>query len=966
MAISDAQQNREAQLKQAFQKHLPQRISAFQRRLITLCEKGWDINTLHLTYMEIQNLAGSAGNYGLVDVSNKLFTLEQFLAHFVESGELPGSEKEEKLRKLLIALNDYGVEESESPLGGGPDRNLRQLKPEPLPEPDIEVSGLPSLDNICHFVRPPKGFIPDLPSTRVAASTALATEARSRQDEDAELLIDDSDGISIGDLQSQMVSEDQFFEDLEEADAATEAEAEEDSDLEPASMMAEEFEDLDELFEAVEDDLDTPIEEPGPPSPQPEEEEPGEEPIKTGPDTPSIYFLHGGEETSRQLQVLLEDAHEIQSFTDPEEFMEVLNAIGPDAVIVDEAFLDRLDEVGPVVRKLRAKSHNQLPLIALSPQRDVATRLSLMRAGADAFFSTEAPVDEIAIRIADLLQTSPEDPFRVLVVEDDNSQAIFAQSILRRAGMQARTESDPLKVIDVMESFQPDLLLMDLHMPGCDGMELTAIIRERDEFVNTPIVFLSGEEDEDTHYDALLAGGDDFLSKPIRPRHLVSAVKNRVTRARAISTRGTAQMRVPDTVSGLVERPALLDRINAELVAFDPEQADKPGGVIYFELDRPLDVRRELGLPAFESLTGQLGPILTENLRDADLTARYGDNAYCMLIPQRSVSALQRRARIALDKVANHEFDVPGDRPYTLTMSAGVCPLSVQFADAASVIGAAERACNPEGENPPNRVVVHQTDSEAAEQEEVREIGSLIMDALDNNRFQLVFQPIASLQGEEIEQYHCLLRLPRDNGPTIPPRELLEAADELDMMGQIDRWVLKKALSVMAGSGEHSKVLRLFVNQSVAATEDKELPEWLMKSMESRKVPGSHLVMEFKLPEIVDSLKSVVDFRQALNPRRIRFCLGQFNGTETAFQILQHFPAEFVKLSPQFVAEHEEDGLIEETTTKLHEHNAMVIAPAVEDARAAVALWSSGIDYIQGHFVQEPENQLGYNFVNPV
>ena len=92
-----------------------------------------------------------------------------------------------------------------------------------------------------------------------------------------------------------------------------------------------------------------------------------------------------------------------------------------------------------------------------------------------------------------------------------------------------------LEAMDVLPSmiqFNPDLVLMDLNMPGANGIELTALIREQDEFMHTPIVFLSGESSDDLQFDAIESGGDDFLSKPIRPRHLISAVQTRVRRSR--------------------------------------------------------------------------------------------------------------------------------------------------------------------------------------------------------------------------------------------------------------------------------------------------------------------------------------------------------------------------------------------------------------------------------------------------
>jgi DNA-binding response OmpR family regulator len=91
-----------------------------------------------------------------------------------------------------------------------------------------------------------------------------------------------------------------------------------------------------------------------------------------------------------------------------------------------------------------------------------------------------------------------------------------------------------MHVLETLKSLHPDLVLMDLHMPDANGVELTALIREHPAFARTPIVFLSGESDPEMRFAAINAGGDDFLTKPIRPKHLIDSVKNRVRRVRSI------------------------------------------------------------------------------------------------------------------------------------------------------------------------------------------------------------------------------------------------------------------------------------------------------------------------------------------------------------------------------------------------------------------------------------------------
>ena len=75
--------------------------------------------------------------------------------------------------------------------------------------------------------------------------------------------------------------------------------------------------------------------------------------------------------------------------------------------------------------------------------------------------------------------TADDSPYRILIVEDDRTQALFAQSVLHGAGMKAEVQMQPDGVIDAIGRFDPDLILMDLHMPGLDGMRLTTLIRQQ-------------------------------------------------------------------------------------------------------------------------------------------------------------------------------------------------------------------------------------------------------------------------------------------------------------------------------------------------------------------------------------------------------------------------------------------------------------------------------------------------------
>ena len=152
------------------------------------------------------------------------------------------------------------------------------------------------------------------------------------------------------------------------------------------------------------------------------------------------------------------------------------------------------------------------------------------------------PVDPEALsgRLLALCGAAEGAPYRVLVVDDQEVAALFATRVLEKAGMQVRALADALTLLEALAEFRPDLILMDLHMPGADGLELTQIIRQQEGFLTTPVVFLSGEVDPNRQMDALRVGGDDFLAKPVAVDRLVDTVRRRIEAARLAARRTPA------------------------------------------------------------------------------------------------------------------------------------------------------------------------------------------------------------------------------------------------------------------------------------------------------------------------------------------------------------------------------------------------------------------------------------------
>ncbi|RDH89722.1 MAG: hypothetical protein DIZ77_12310 [endosymbiont of Seepiophila jonesi] len=333
-------------------------------------------------------------------------------------------------------------------------------------------------------------------------------------------------------------------------------------------------------------------------------------------------------------------------------------------------------------------SNTGMPVAFIADSSDLQTRLQAMRTNASAFWAKPIDAYTVAQRMVELTTQQRHVPYRVLVVEDDPAQAVFATSILNKAGFETHSVTDPLQVMEVLHDFKPDLILMDLYMPGASGAELTAVIREQNEFVDTPIVFLSGEQDLDKQLKALSFGGEDFLSKPIGPKHLISTVTNRIRRAKEIHHRLGIPDRL-DKATGLFARHYLLERVEMTL-STDTHVADIPA-VLHIEIDNPEKALDVAGIGGMDVILSETGNIISGLLQPQDVLARFGDSSLGLLACRDKKEDLAKLAEQLCETVADKIIELERNT-IGITVSVGICIVDGSNQDASSIVSKGQRA----------------------------------------------------------------------------------------------------------------------------------------------------------------------------------------------------------------------------------------------------------------------------------
>ncbi|HSD16693.1 MAG TPA: EAL domain-containing protein [Thermomonas sp.] len=552
-------------------------------------------------------------------------------------------------------------------------------------------------------------------------------------------------------------------------------------------------------------------------------------------------------------------------------------------------------------------------------------------------------------------ESDKSDPYRIVIVEDDRSQALFAEAILRGAGMLAEVVSAPERMMATMEQFAPDLVLMDLHMPGTSGTTLTVQIREHPRFEQTPVVFLTGDQDPERQLEVLELGADDFILKPVRPRHLIAAVQSRVRRARAAQSRQVATEPEHHPVTGLYTRPALMQKLGASTPSAS-------GGALLVEMGNAIALRNRFGYAGFESLMNDAGRLLG-NIAKGMPAARLSDNAFLVVASGLDAIQLDAYARTLRDGIGYHDFHVEQET-LRLRCAIGHAALSHGFADSGAVLSAAEEAL---------RIAREQAIGIAAyvPPAAVAPPADGIADALraslsgEADFIHLAFQPVVAVAGGEDAQFQVLVRMRDAQGVEQMARDFLPAAEASGLLPALDRWVMEHALALLQKRRAESKPMRLFVSQSPRTLAQDTYSGWLVQALEQASVEGTSLVVDIRLDDALVHSMLLRQFCERMVPAGVQFCLSQYRDGADADMLLQQLPLGYVRLAADFARQPLPPELRDEmrgVIDRSHRLGLQVIGQAVEDPQAAAALWMGGIDFIQGNLVQRAEQALDFDF----
>ena len=407
-----------------------------------------------------------------------------------------------------------------------------------------------------------------------------------------------------------------------------------------------------------------------------------------------------------------------------------------------------------------------------------------------------------------------------------------------------------------------------------------------------------------------------------------------------------------DPTTLFYHRNQFLERITKRLHS---KPAQGTHCLAYIKPDNFGAVLDKVGILDSEEILAQLADEIRKRLHPCDIAGRFEGTSIMVLLERGSARDAQVWGKQICDHIAQHTFEVK-DKSTHISCTVGACAVNEIFGSLdefiAATVGAHKLGMKAGG----NTSFLDESADEGTKQREfdavwVRHLKSALME----DRFRLVQLPIAGLRSDSVKMHDLLVRMIDEQGNSVLPSEFLPAAERNNMTKNIDRWMLQAALDFCIKNNAD----RVFVRLSRQSVTDPTTASWMEQKLDAEGFDCSRLVVQIPERDAAKHIKQTRELVKHLRKLGIGFALEHFGAENGSFQILDILQPDHIKLDGEFMHTLMTDSNMQDTVSKIvraaQERKIKTIAERVENANAMAVLFQLGLDYMQGHYVQEPD-----------
>lgn len=616
------------------------------------------------------------------------------------------------------------------------------------------------------------------------------------------------------------------------------------------------------------------------------------------------------------------------------------------------------------------KSGRDIPLIVIADTTDYQSFTEVLKKGARDLTTLEEPQ-----HLLHIIRREIEDL-------KDRKQLRRSEQMLHEAEKRARalidTSRDSIAYVhDGMHIYANRAYLEMFGYESLDDVEGIPILdmvsaENHSKLKNFLRNYAKGQTEDDTlNVEAKHIDGTTFnMSMEFTPASMEGeACTQIIIRDKADSKELEEQLNVlskQDLLTGLYNRTYFLEQVD-KLVSL-AVVGKATGAMLIIEIDKFDEIRSDVGIANADKVLVDIAAILKAKLEQYGVLARLEGPSFTFLLSDVNLNQAEEFASGIL-KLFKQSTSTVEEKVITPTASIGITHINETIHNLQECISRTEKGCalaKKDGGDQYN--IFNPSFDDMEEQQQVSHWSHKIKEALRQNHFKLLYQPIVSLHGVSGAHYEVLVRMLDEAGEELPPSEFITAADQANLTKFIDRWVIANTFKILSDRTKEGLDTRFFIKVSSGSITDTEFIPWIRERLQTLKLDTNNLIFEFDEATALNYLaqaKTVVDEFRKLN---CRTAIENFGTEQNTYMSMDELNVDFVKVHSSLISNLaqsvENQEKVKEIASHARERGMQSIAAFVEDANSLAVLWQCGADFIQGHFLQQPETELSYEFEN--
>jgi diguanylate cyclase len=558
--------------------------------------------------------------------------------------------------------------------------------------------------------------------------------------------------------------------------------------------------------------------------------------------------------------------------------------------------------------------------------------------------------------------------FSILVVDDEPNNFDVIETLLSGQNHRLHYAANGQEAIASLVTFNTDLILLDVMMPGMDGIEVCRYIKSMPQWEAVPIIMVTALATKQDLAQCLTTGADDFISKPVNRVELTARVRSMLrirqqyqqlarfnTQLEATVQQRTAQLQTmifQDALTQLPSRAFLLQQL-AEIL-----QSGKSSlALIYLDCDQFKLVNSSFGHAVGNQLLIAITKRLQNQLLTGDILARMGEDEFCFLL-NRSKNSIMLEQFI---QIILGSFDAPflvENFEIFMSVCIGVALGNDANRQSEELLQDADTAMYQAKLRGKSSYKIFDRQMHLAMVNRLM-LENDLQRALERQEFILHYQPIVNLQTHQVSGFEALVRWQHPTRGMVSPGEFISSMETTGLIVPLGVFVLEQACQQLRlwhqqGWTELSMSVNLSARQYASSTLLADIDRVLAETA----VDPAYLKLEITESAIMDNAEMAIALTKELRSRHIQISIDDFGTGYSSLGYLHRFPVDTLKIDRSFVNQIQPESrnyyVVNTIITLSKQLNLSVIAEGIETLQQLEWLKQLGCEFGQGYLFSKP------------